>query len=131
MGADHGTAERREPGMIVGTKAYSPRGLAWGLVAAVAVAAPAALLGGCSAALDPSYPAVHDMPAPRADTPMTPAEISRATTDLVTERNTLNAEAKTTPDADATGSTPAATKGAKTAPAAPAKMQTSGARPNP
>jgi hypothetical protein len=89
------------------------------------------LLGGCSAFIDPAYPPVHDMPAPRADTPLTPAEISRATSDLVTERNTLNAEAKITPDADATGSTPAAGKGAKKAPVATAKTQTSGARPNP
>jgi len=115
--------------MIVRKKAHSPRGVVWRLVAALSVTGPAALLGGCSAFTDPAYPPVHDLPAPRADAPMTQDEIKRATSDLVTERNTLNAEAKATPDSGATGSTPAASPGAKPAPAA--KTQTSGARPNP
>lgn len=102
------------------------------VAAALAVAVPAVLLGGCSAALDPTYPAIHDMPAPRPDTPMTADELKRATADLVTERNTLNAEAQTAPDNAATGSTPpAASNAAKPTPTATAKTQTSGARPNP
>jgi hypothetical protein len=130
--AGQATAERREPVMAVVMKAYGPRSLAWRVAAALTVAVPAALLGGCSAALDPTYPAIHDMPAPRSDTPMTAEEIKRATADLVTERNTLNAEAQTTPDNAATGSTPpAAANASKPKPTASAKTQTSGARPNP
>jgi hypothetical protein len=131
--------------MTVGFKAYSLRGfasglasgLAWRLVVAFAWAGPVALLGGCSAFTDPSYPAIHDMPAPRTDAPMSQDEVKRATSDLVSERNILNAEAQTTPDAAATGSTPAAGsplaagKAANAPPAAAAKKQTSGARPNP
>jgi hypothetical protein len=118
--------------MAVGMNTYGPRNLAWRVAAALVVAVPAVLLGGCSAALDPTYPAIHDMPAPRADTPMNSDEIKRATADLVTERNTLNAEAQTTPDNAATGSTPPpAANPAKPAPTATAKTQTSGTRPNP
>lgn len=102
----------------------------WRLTAALAMAGAVAMLGGCSAFSDPSYPAIHDMPAARPETPMSQDEVKRATADLVSERNTLNAEAQ--PAADATGSMPpAAGKDAKPAPAAAAKPQTSGARPNP
>jgi hypothetical protein len=131
--------------MTVGIKAYSLHGLvsgfvsglAWRLVVAFALASPVALLGGCSAFTDPSYPAIHDMPAPRTDAPMSQDEVKRATSDLVTERDILNTEAQTTPDAAATGSTPAAGsppaagKAVNAPPAVAAKKQTSGARPNP
>jgi hypothetical protein len=60
----------------------------------LAVAAAALLLlSGCSS--DIGYPAVHDMPAPRADSPLTPDQIKQATDDLVSQREHLNTEATT------------------------------------
>lgn len=53
-------------------------------------AAAALLLSGCS---DLIYPAVHDMPAPRADTTLTPDQVKQATDDLVSQREHLNTEA--------------------------------------
>jgi hypothetical protein len=55
----------------------------------VAIAAAIAfLLSGCS---EVGFPAVHDMPAPRADTTLTPDQVKRATDDLASERDRLNA----------------------------------------
>jgi hypothetical protein len=65
-------------------------------LAALAIAAAAAtLLSGCSPGADyPSiFPAIHDMPPPRADTPLDPIQVQQATEDLITARNHLNAEA--------------------------------------
>jgi hypothetical protein len=52
-------------------------------------------MSGCSPGVDyPSlFPAVHDMPPPRADTPLDSEQIQQATEDLVAARNRLNAEA--------------------------------------
>jgi len=66
------------------------------LLAALAIAAAAAsLMSGCSPGADyPSiFPAVHDMPPPRADTPLDPIQVQQATEDLITARDHLNAEA--------------------------------------
>jgi hypothetical protein len=60
---------------------------------AAAAAAAFLLLSGCSS--DIGYPAVHDMPAPRAETPLTPDQIKQATDDLVSQREHLNTEATT------------------------------------
>ncbi len=64
------------------------------VMASVALAALA--LSGCSPGADyPSiFPAVHDMPPPRADTPMDPDQVQQATEDLITDRNHLSAEAQ-------------------------------------
>jgi hypothetical protein len=55
-----------------------------------AIAIPAAFLVAGCAEVGVGFPAVHDMPAPRADTPMTPDQVKQATEDLVTERDRLN-----------------------------------------
>ena len=62
----------------------------------VLVAAAGLLVSGCSPGADyPSiFPAVHDMPPPRADTPLDPVQVQQATEDLITERNHLNGEAQ-------------------------------------
>ena len=84
--------------------------------AVMAIVAPAALaLSGCSPGADyPSiFPAVHDMPPPRADTPMDANQVQQATEDLITDRNRLSAEAQggapsTVGSASATKKPPAA-----------------------
>jgi hypothetical protein len=57
-------------------------------------AAACLLVAGCSPGLDyPSiFPAVRDMPPPRADTPMDADQVQQATEDLITERNHLEAQ---------------------------------------
>lgn len=76
---------------------FTPRALA-GFAPAPAVLALAAaaclLMCGCSPGVDyPSiFPAIHDMPPPRADAPMDPNQLQQATEDLITDRNHLNAE---------------------------------------
>jgi hypothetical protein len=54
-------------------------------------AAVAMLLSGCS---DIGFPAIHDMPAPRADTPLTPDQVKQATDNLICERDHLSTEAQ-------------------------------------
>jgi hypothetical protein len=49
----------------------------------------ALLLAGCS---QDGFPAVHDMPAPRADTPLSPDEVKAATDALISERDHLSSE---------------------------------------
>jgi hypothetical protein len=53
----------------------------------VIVAAVALLVSGCS---EVGFPSVHDMPAPRTDTTLTPDQVKQATDDLVSERDRLN-----------------------------------------
>jgi sialic acid synthase SpsE len=60
-------------------------------VAAVAVIAALAL-GGC--AVETGFPAVHDMPAPRADTTLTPDQVKQATDSLISERDQLETNAQ-------------------------------------
>lgn len=57
---------------------------AWAMAAALAF-----VLSGCS---EVGYPAIHDMPAPRADTPLTPDQVKQLTDDLTSERDHLSAE---------------------------------------
>lgn len=86
-----------------------------GVLPAVAVAAGlACALSGCSPEL--AFPAVHDMPPPRADTPLTPDQVKQATDDLISERNHLSAETQA-----ASAATDAAAQNTGTIPAAPAK----------
>lgn len=66
-------------------------------LAAAAIAVAAALTAsGCSPGGDyPSlFPAVHDMPPPRADSTMDPVQVQQATEDLISERNHLSTEAQ-------------------------------------
>jgi hypothetical protein len=69
-----------------------------GLAPVVAVLAVAACVGlsACSPGADyPTlFPAVHDMPPPRADTPLDPVQVQQATEDLITARDHLSAEAQ-------------------------------------
>jgi len=61
-----------------------------------ALAAAACLLtAGCSPGADyPSlFPAVRDMPPPRTEAPMDQLQVQKATEDLITERDHLNAAA--------------------------------------
>lgn len=100
--------------------------------AVMAIVAPAALaLPGCSPGADyPSiFPAVHDMPPPRADTPMDANQVQQATEDLITDRNRLSSEAqgagqsaagpapaaKKPPAANGSGAMPGGGNGAQTA----------------
>ena len=119
------------------------------LVPLAMAAAACLLLAGCSPGVDyPSlFPAVHDMPPPRAETTMDPAQVQQATEDLITARNHLSAETQgagqaKTPANDpndaaakqreaAAKAKPAATGAAPAAPAAPAATQTAGADTKP
>ena len=56
--------------------------LAW---AGVAIIAAAVLLSGCAS--DSSFPAVHDMPAARSESKLTPDQIKQATDELISERD--------------------------------------------
>jgi hypothetical protein len=88
------------------------------LFAGVVIAAAAAFaMSGCSPGADyPSiFPAIHDMPPPRADTPLDQVQVQQATEDLITERNHLTAEAqgpgqKAAADPAAVGTNPPAAK---------------------
>jgi hypothetical protein len=57
-------------------------------------AAMAVCVSGCSPGADyPSlFPAIHDMPPPRAETTMDPDQVQQATEALITERNHLSSE---------------------------------------
>ena len=61
--------------------------------AGVALIAAAVLLSGCAS--DSTFPAVHDMPAARSETKLTPDQIKQATDDLITERDRTEAQAAT------------------------------------
>lgn len=102
---------------MVGNRAMRPLGVARGIVsglgpgrnlgparlviAAAAIFGSVGLLGSCSSALDTptAYPAIHDMPPPRPEAPMSQQQLKDVTSDLLTERNKLDAEAKPTPPA--------------------------------
>ena len=86
------------------------------------ITATCLLVAGCSPGVDyPSiFPAVHDMPPPRTDAPMDQVQVQKATEDLISQRDHLNAEAPPSKPApgsagQATGST--AKKAAHKAPA--------------
>jgi hypothetical protein len=90
----------------------------------------ALLAAGCSST-DPLYPAIHDMPAARTETTLTPAEVKEATDNLVYEREHLNIEAQSAanPQPVAATNAPASTGSVpqkkSTAPAQPAAQQPS------
>jgi hypothetical protein len=78
----------------LGIGAQSDRRTARLALASLAVAAAAAfLLSTCS---EMGFPSVHDMPAPRADTTLTPDQVKQATDDLISQRDHLSTEAQTT-----------------------------------
>jgi hypothetical protein len=47
-------------------------------------------LSACSP--EAGFPAVHDMPAPRPEAPLTPDQVQQATDSLISKRNQLNAQ---------------------------------------
>ena len=58
----------------------------------LAIAASVAfLVSGCS---DMNFPAIHDMPPPRADTTLNPDQVKQATDALIAERDHLSTEAQ-------------------------------------
>jgi hypothetical protein len=90
------------------------------VLAALAFASAAALLlSGCSPGADyPSiFPAVHDMPPPRADTPLDSLEVQRATEDLITARDHLSAEMQGQAKTPTNSPTPVSTTAASPPPA--------------
>jgi hypothetical protein len=93
-----------------------------GLVALTVAAAAGLLLSGCS---EIGFPNVHDMPAPRADTPLTPDQVKQATDDLTSERDRLQSNTA------AAGPAPAPQNAVLKPPAAPAATQTAGADTKP
>jgi hypothetical protein len=69
-------------------------------------------LSGCSS--DGVFPAVHDMPAARTETKLTPDEVTQATNDLLYERDRTEAQGQTqgqTPGQPQTATTTATTTG--------------------
>jgi hypothetical protein len=57
--------------------------------AGLVVSAAAILLSGCS--FDGGFPAVHDMPAARTETLLTPEELQQSTDNLISDRDRLAA----------------------------------------
>ena len=123
---------------------FVPAPLAFLRAAPWAFAASACfLVAACSPGTDyPSiFPAVHDMPPPRTDTTMDQLQVQKATEDLITQRNHLNAEAPPSTGPAKAATDPAAgasanqTANATTAPeikkraAHKAKAQQAGAAP--
>ncbi len=100
-------------------------------------AAVAFLVSGCS---EVGFPAIHDMPAPRADTPLTPDQVKQATDDLISERDHLStgvqANGQPSPAANTaangtTGSLKKPSAAPVSAVAAPDATQTAGAYAKP
>ncbi len=99
------------------------------VLSTLAVAAASAfLMSGCSDAI---FPAVHDMPAQRTETTLTPDEVKQVTNNLVNQRDQLSTEAQTVEQQGT--ATVAADNAASAAPAnsaAPAPAAASGATPS-
>jgi hypothetical protein len=120
-------------------------------------AAVCVLVAACSPGAEyPSlFPAVHDLPPPRTEAPMDQLQVQKATEDLITARDHLNAgappsagqaKAATNPTAGASGNSTAAESAVKrraaahkanaqqagaAPPATTASAQTAGADPKP
>ncbi len=87
------------------------------------------LLAGC--AVETGFPAVHDMPAPRAETTMTPDQVKEATDSLISQRQQLQTSAQPAQPAqaaEALASTPAP---ASATPSARKKPAVATAEPEP
>jgi hypothetical protein len=94
----------------LGTGVHGDRRTARLALATLAFAAAVGMLvSGCS---EMGFPSVHDMPAPRADTTLTPDQVKQATDDLISQRDHLSTEAQTTgqigPAGDAASNAPGA-----------------------
>jgi hypothetical protein len=97
-------------------------------LAALAVVGTALLVAGCSST-DTMFPAVHDMPAARTETTLTPDQVKQATDSLVSERNHLDSEAQSQGNVQPVAATNASTttgsipQKKSAAPAQPAAQQ--------
>ena len=98
------------------------QGIGSALAAATLIAA--LVLSGCAA--NTGFPAVHDMPAARTETTLTPDEVKEATDSLISQRDHLSAEAQGNPQPVAVSTTPAASA-AQQKPAGAAAAQPSAA----
>lgn len=92
----------------------------------------ALLLSACAS--DIGFPAVHDMPAARTETTLTPDQVKEATDSLISQRNHLSAEVQGNAQPVAVSATPAASApqqkpatAAAARPAAPAADDSTGA----
>jgi hypothetical protein len=87
---------------------------------AAAAVIGALTLAGC--AVETGFPAVHDMPQPRAETTLTPDQVKEATDSLISQREHLSTEAQSAQPLQtaATPASPAAAAQQKQ-PATPAK----------
>jgi hypothetical protein len=104
------------------------RGLASAFSLATAAAA-CLVLAGCSPGADyPSlFPAVHDRPPVRSDTPLDPNQVQQATEDLISARDRLGAEAQGGQGKTSTKPASAKPASAQSASTAVAKKQPSAA----
>ncbi|MGD0333819.1 MAG: hypothetical protein ABSA90_11260 [Xanthobacteraceae bacterium] len=101
-----------------------------GLGTLAVAAAVALVVSGCTEGA--LFPAVHDMPAPRADTPLTPDQVKQATDALTSERDHLTTQAL--PNGQPATAANAATTARPSTQAANAQSgatQTAGADPKP
>jgi hypothetical protein len=92
----------------------------WRPAAFVVLAAiPCLILAACSPGADyPSlFPAVHDIPPPRTDTPLNSNQVQQATEDLISARDRLSAEAQGGQGKNATNSATKAGKPSANSPA--------------
>jgi hypothetical protein len=83
------------------------------------------VLTACSPGADyPSlFPAVHDIPPPRADTPLDANQVQQATEDLITARDRLNTEAQGAQSKTASDATTSTAASAKSQPKSSANSQ--------
>ncbi len=138
----HGLAEPHRPdrdeGPGEGAAGTSVNGerrvMRLGLGTVAVAAAMAFLVSGCTEGA--LFPAVHDMPAPRADTPLTPDQVKQATDALASERDHLTTQALPNGQPGTAGSAAAAAQqkppsSAQPAAAASGATQTAGADPKP
>jgi len=79
-------------------------------VAAIAASA-GMLVAGCSPEV--GFPAIHDVPPPRSDTPLTPDQVKQATDDLISARNKLSTGTQNAAPANASPNAPANVRPAK------------------
>jgi hypothetical protein len=100
-----------------GTRVINNRRIAGLALAGLVAFSAAVALSGCAS--DTAFPAVHDMPAARTETKLTPDEVKQATDALISDRDRAEAQAQTPappPPAPATtGSIPAKKKQATAA----------------
>ena len=101
-------------------------------------AAAAMLLSGCSPEV--GLPAVHDMPPPRAEAPLSPDQVKQATDELANERDHMSTAAQRNGQANPPASKkamaearkkPSSTAPSATRPAAPSGGQATGADTKP